>query len=182
MKKEWETYEEVAAYLLNHFAEHFGLERVQGKQRVEGSRSGTTWEIDAKGVCSDGESFMIVECRRYTSSKQSQEDLGGLAYRIIDTGARGGIIVSPLGLQTGAAKIAENENVINVQLDADSTTTDFAMRFFGRMMIGASIKESVKVGMHTSAELIRTCESCGLRFTVEDNERICCNCNGHNAT
>ena len=45
----WETYEQVAAYILNQFAAEFELERVEGKQNILG-KSGASWEIDAKGV------------------------------------------------------------------------------------------------------------------------------------
>lgn len=86
--KTWNNYEEVAAYLLDRNAEKFGLERVEGKQSVYGERSRTNWEIDAKGIKVDGEGFVIIECRRYTTSKQSQERIGALAYKIIDTGAQ----------------------------------------------------------------------------------------------
>src|SRR5262250_1546186 len=41
-------------------------------------------------------------------------DLGGIAYRIRDSGAEGGIVVSPLGLQEGAAKVAKKENIVSV--------------------------------------------------------------------
>ena len=37
-----------------------------------------------------------------------------MAYRISDTGAEGGIIVSPLGVQEGGKKIAETENIVTV--------------------------------------------------------------------
>jgi hypothetical protein len=33
----WQTYEEVAAWLLNQFASEFGLDRVEGKQDVSGA-------------------------------------------------------------------------------------------------------------------------------------------------
>lgn len=79
----WQTYEEVAAYLLGNFSEHFGLSRVERKQSIPGVRSGTEWTIDAKGICQGTEAFVIIECRRHTTSKQDQEQLGGLAYRII---------------------------------------------------------------------------------------------------
>jgi hypothetical protein len=46
----WQSYEEIAAYLLNQFADTFGLKTVEGKQTVVGLRSGTNWEIDAKGL------------------------------------------------------------------------------------------------------------------------------------
>lgn len=107
----WETYEEVAVYILDQIASNLGLERVEGKQHVYGSRSSTNWEIDGRGVNIDGEGFVIIECRRYTTSKQNQERVGGLAYRIIDTGASGGILVSPLGFQEGAKKIAAAEGI-----------------------------------------------------------------------
>ncbi|MCF8068298.1 MAG: hypothetical protein K9L30_06910 [Desulfobacterales bacterium] len=98
-KKNWETYEEVACYLLNTISEKFGVTTFEGKQKVAGHLTGTHWEIDAKGVKEGTDIFLIVECRRYTSSKQSQEKVGALAFRIDDTNASGGIIVSPLGLQ-----------------------------------------------------------------------------------
>jgi hypothetical protein len=46
MTREWETYEEVATYLLNKFSSEFGLDRVEGQQKVQGKLSGTTWTID----------------------------------------------------------------------------------------------------------------------------------------
>ena len=138
MTKGWESYEQVARYLLDQFAERFGLQRVEGKQDVVGLRSGTEWEIDAKGVCIGGSGFVIVECRRFTTSRQSQERVGGLAYRIIDTGALGGIIVSPLGLQEGAEKIAAAENIVSVLLDKNSTRTDYVMSFLNSVMVGVS--------------------------------------------
>lgn len=120
MKNTWETYEDVCVYLLNQFRRKIGLSEVQGKQDVTGVRSGTTWEIDGKGVKEDGEGYLIVEMKRYTKSKLNQEIIGGLSYRIIDAGAEGGIIVSPLGLQAGAEIVAKSENIIPIQIDPSS--------------------------------------------------------------
>ena len=159
MSTEWKDYEQVAAYLLDRNAKEFGLDRVEAKQVVTGQESGTAWEIDAKGVRQDNEGFIIVECRRYTASKLNQEQLGALAYRILDTGADGGIIVSPLGLQEGAAKVAAASKVLNVQLDANSTPTQFAMRFLKKVMIGVEIRFGLSA--KASAELIRNCHNCG---------------------
>ena len=69
-KRQWENYEQVAHYLLNQFAEKFGLRRVEGKQLLVG-QSGTTWEIDAKGTCQDGVDFVLIECRCYQFAPQS---------------------------------------------------------------------------------------------------------------
>lgn len=178
--KAWSTYEEVATYLLDKNANEFGLEKVEGKQSVPGQRSGTNWVIDAKGIKDDGIGFVIVECRRYTTSKQNQEKIGALAYRIIDTGAFGGIIVSPLGLQSGAEKIALSEGILEVMLDADSTPHEFAMRFLNKLMIGkhdtASLGETVIATVHC------VCELCGDRFEVKENEKVCPQCASLNNT
>lgn len=79
-------------YLLDQFAAEFGLECVETKQDVLGQRSGTSWEIDAKGIRHGNNGFVIVEFRRYTTARQNQGKIGQLAY---DTGAQGGTIVSP---------------------------------------------------------------------------------------
>ena len=174
MTTEWKDYEQVAAYLLDQNAKEFGLDRVEAKQDLTGQESETMWEIDAKGIRQDNEGFVIVECRRYTKSRLTQEHLGALAYRIMDTGADGGIIVSPLGIQEGAAKVAASSNVLNVQLDANSTRTQFAMRFLKKLMIG--IEERFVIGDQISAELIRKCHNCGESFTVFENEKLCPEC------
>ena len=144
---QWESYEQVGTYLLDQFAAEFGLDRVEGKQEVPGQRSGTSWEIDAKGVRQGNDGFMIVEFRRYTTSRQSQEKIGGLAYRIIDTGAKGGIIVSPLGLQEGAGKIAAAEGIVRVILNENCNRYEYMMQFLNQVMIGlhdtVSIKETL---------------------------------------
>lgn len=149
----WQTYEEVATFILNKFSQEFGLSKVEGKQNIKGLRSGTTWKIDAKGVQHDNERFIIIECRHYLTSKQNQERLGGLAYRILDTGAEGGIIVSPMGIQEGAEKIAKSENILNVHLDANCTPNDFCIKFLNKLMIrkGEEIKltDYVRVEIHT---------------------------------
>src|SRR5262249_51778893 len=123
----WKSYEDVARFLLDRFAEEFGLKSVEGKQEVEGLRSGTTWEIDAKGIREMNSGFVIIECRRHTTSPQKQEHLAALAYRIMDTGASGGIIVTPLGLQKGARKVASAENIIEVRLAEDSKPYQFML-------------------------------------------------------
>ena len=134
--QDWERYEHTAQYLLNEFAMHFGLGEVKGKQVVPGE-SGTEWEIDAKGVRIDGEGFLVVECRRW-KSKLTQGDLAELAYKIGDTGAQGGILVAPVGLQRGAQKIAAHESIYHVILDKESTTEAYVIEFLGKVIMGFS--------------------------------------------
>ena len=144
----WENYEEVATHLLNRFAADFGLERVEGKQGIIGYRSGTTWEIDAKGVRAGNTGFIIVECRRYTSSRQNQEKAAAMAYRINDAGAAGGIIISPLGLQEGARKVSNAENIIDVHLNEDCNQHEYVMKFLNKVMIGLHQELKFKEYLH----------------------------------
>jgi hypothetical protein len=136
-EKKWETYEEVAAYLLNQFAEHFGVGRFEGKQLVAGE-SGTEWQIDAKGCAADEGHFLVVECKRHTKAGISQAITAALAWSIQDTGAGGGILVSPIGLQKGAKKVAAKSDIVEVVLDQNSTTTDYMLKFLNQVCIGFS--------------------------------------------
>lgn len=153
MTKKWESYDEVAADLLSRFADEFGLDRFEGKQKVAGNRSGTEWEIDAKGMRDADGGFMIVECRRYTTSRQSQEKVGALAYRILDAGAMGAIYVSPLGFQEGAKKVADAEGIFEVTLMPDSTPTDFVMGFLNKFAAGVS--STLFIQGHATGEVDR---------------------------
>jgi hypothetical protein len=134
----WESYEQVAVYLLDQIADVLGLERVEGKQSLAGKRSGTRWKIEGKGVKLRDGGFVIIECRRYTKSRQKQEQAAGLAYRILDTGAEGGIVVSPFGLQEGAAKVAAAENIQTVFMNENSTRTEYIVRFLNNIFVGFS--------------------------------------------
>jgi hypothetical protein len=150
MEKNWEKYEIVAEFLLQRFKEEFGLSLVEGKQSIGLTSSGTSWEIDCRGVRVDDGGVVIIECRRYTTSKLSQEQIGGLAFRIIDTGASGGIVVSPLGLQAGAEKVAKANNIINVSLNAEANFSEFIMSFIDKIMVSdyldtSNFKDSIIV-------------------------------------
>jgi hypothetical protein len=145
-KKKWRTYEEAAQYLLEQFASYFGLGRVEGKQLVPGA-SGTSWEIDGKGIKIGGEGIVLIECRRHTKSKLSQEQLGGLAFRIKDTGAKGGIAVSPLGMQKGAKLVAAHANITHMILDPESTTTEYVMKFLNKIFVGHRAELKFKSGL-----------------------------------
>lgn len=146
-EKKWKTYEEVAAYLLNQFATHFELGEVEGKQLVPGE-SGTEWEIDAKGLTGDHEHFVIVECKRHTRSGIDQATTASLAWRIQDTGASGGILVSPIGLQEGAKKVAQKAGIYEVILDQNSTTTDYVLKFLNHVCVGLSDTFSMHITDH----------------------------------
>jgi hypothetical protein len=131
----YQTYEQVALHILNELKDRFGAEYFESSRKIKGNRSGRNWDIEGKGVCSEDGVFLIVECRRYTTSRLKAEHIGGIAYRIIDTGARGGIVVSPYPLQKGARKIAEAEKIHSVQLTADSTPEQYIVRLLKELII-----------------------------------------------
>jgi hypothetical protein len=153
----WRNYEEVAQYLLGQMAAHFGLGRVEGKQLLTGV-SGASWEIDAKGVRENDQGFVIIECRRHAMQGLPQEQIAALAFRIQDTGAVEGIIVSPLPLQSGARKVAASQLIQEVQLSPDSTTTDYVLRFLQRAFIGVSSGDKLVFGDSVDATVIRASE------------------------
>lgn len=148
----WQTYEEVAVHIMDKIATHLGLERVEAKQHVYGSRSGTRWEIDGKGVKAGDEGFVIIECRRYTTSRQKQEQVAALAYRISDTGASGAIVVSPLGFQEGAKKVAATENIQEFFMGPESTSTDYVVKFLRKVFIGAT--EHITLSEHATVRVV----------------------------
>jgi hypothetical protein len=150
---DWSSYEDVAVYLLNAIANELGLDVVEGKQIVPG-KTGARWEIDGKGVRDRDGAFVVIECRRYTTSKVKQEQAGGLAYRIGDTGAGGGIFVTPLGLQKGAEKVAAASGIQTVLLSEDSTTTDYILQFLNRIFVGAS--DSARISDNAQVTILKT--------------------------
>jgi hypothetical protein len=149
-EQRWETYEEVAQYLIEQFAEGFELGDVEGKQVVAGN-SGTNWELDGKGIREDGQSIVLIECKRYTTRKVTQETIAGMAFRISDTNADGGIIVSPLGLQNGAEKVAAHTDITTVKLDQNSTTQEYVMQFLNNFCMG--FVENIRLNMSDSLSI-----------------------------
>lgn len=144
--KPWMTYEQVAIHLLDRMSKHFGVGRFEGKQVVSGS-SGAIWELDGKGCMDSGSGIVVVECKRHVDRGINQATVAALAFTIRDLGADRGILVSPLGLQDGARKVASHANVVEVVLDQNSTTTDYLLSFLNQIHIGWSEKVIAKSTM-----------------------------------
>ena len=147
--KQWRKYEQVATEILSRIRNELRLSSVEGKQSITGL-SGTDWELDAKGIAQGSDAFVIVECRRHTTGKIKQEAVAALAFRIQDTGASGGVLVSPLGFQEGAEKVAASANIQSAVLNADATPEQFALRFLGNLFVGfTGVEARIEIGRLT---------------------------------
>lgn len=175
MASNWEKYEEVATYLLGKIKQELKLDSVEGKQKLLGRETGTEWEVDAKGVVEESSGIVIIECRQYRKSKQDQDKMAAFAYRIKDTKSEGGIIVSPTGLQSGAKKVAEANNIQSIELDANSTMENFIIKFLNKIFVGATLK--MEISVRASATIIKKCQTCGNFFEQINNELFCPKCN-----
>ena len=152
--KPWENYEQVARKVISDLRHELGVGEVEGKQRLQGE-SGATWEIDGKATLGSNEGFLVVEARRHTASGQKQEHLAALAYRVHDLGGTGGIIVSPLPLQKGAAIIAAHENIAELRVSADSTSENYMAQFLEQTFHRATLKSRLAFGDSLTTTLYR---------------------------
>jgi hypothetical protein len=150
--QEWQNYEQVAVYVCEQIKDRLGLKKVEGKQEIIGVQSGMKWTVDGKGICEGNEGFLFIEVRRQLTSGQKPEQLGGLAYRIRDTGASGGIMVSPLPIQEGAKKIAEAEKIYEITLHENSTCESFIAKFLNDLMVGA--RDNIHVCDEANVEIV----------------------------
>lgn len=144
-KKAWKTYEEAAAHMLSQLADRLGIKDVEGKQSIPGLQTGTTWEIDAKATRVGDDAIVIVECRRKTTSRLSQEALAAIAFRIIDTGAGAAITVSPFPLQKGAALVAKAQKITPIILRPESTRHQWIAELSGILHLGFTDEFSAKI-------------------------------------
>lgn len=138
--------------MLRRLAKRLGIAEVEGKQRLRGQITGTHWEIDAKAIDVGSGALVIVEARRHTRSRLSQEAVGAVAYRIQDLGASGAIVVSPHPLQKGAKKVAAANNVRHVRLDPDSTAEQWVATL--EDLIHVEMHDRVSVSARDELELI----------------------------
>jgi hypothetical protein len=143
--KPWENYEQVARKVISDLRHELGVADVEGKQKLQGE-SGAMWEIDGKATLGSRDGFLVVEARRHTVSGQKQEHLAALAYRVQDLGGTGGIIVSPLPLQRGAAIIAAHEKIAQLRVSADSTSENYMAQFLEQTFHHVTLKSGIVFG------------------------------------
>jgi predicted helicase len=135
LERKWETYEEVARQLISDVRDYLKLGRIEEKQKVKGYITNTEWEVDVVAYNVDDGKLVLVECKHKSKSTLSQESLAGFAYRIKDTNADHGIIVTTIGLQEGAEKIAKAEKITLIRLDYNSTSENYIAQIANQIFI-----------------------------------------------
>ena len=144
MDKKCERYEQVTRKILEDCREQLGYREVHPKGKILG-KSGTQWEIDATCYLADNKAI-LVECRRHTTRKIDQEQVAGLVFRITDTGAKGGLMVTPLGYQLGAKLVAQAQKITLATLNPDATEREYVLSVAERLFIGVEAKGGITVG------------------------------------
>lgn len=133
----YEEYEDLTRRILNdeRVRSDLDLTRVEAyKHKFTGKKSGTDWEVDAFGYDLDG-GLVLIECKHYQTNKLNQNQLGAFVYSIQDIGAKRGIVVTTLGLQKGAIKVAKAENITLIKLDYNSNSKDFTVHLVNKAVI-----------------------------------------------
>jgi hypothetical protein len=133
---DWRKYEDYTTQILNdervrHYIEdYFGLYnfKVKPKDKLDGKKTGTKWEVDAYGYDVNNQ-LTLIECKHYKTRFIEQNTVAAFAYIIQDIGAKCGIVVTTLGLQSGAIKVAKAEDIGLIQLHRNSTDSNFFVSF-----------------------------------------------------
>lgn len=149
--KKWCKYEDVVKQLIYDVRDFLEIGRVEGKQKIKGTLSSTEWEVDVVAYNARDEKLILVECKYRSHSKLSQEVLGGFAYRVMDAEADRGIIVTTIGLQEGASKVASASKIIELKLDPNSTSADYIAKIANQIFIKST--ESIKINDHINIEV-----------------------------
>ena len=70
-------------------------------------------------------------------------------------------------------RVASAENIVPVQLDPSSTTSDYVMRFLNQVMIGPSATLSFSNKFEARLFVTRRCGKCGTELVAESTEALC---------
>jgi hypothetical protein len=133
--KEWESYEDAVRSIFDQHREFFGLEEVEPAPGTLPGKSGNKWNIEIIAYSHQRTRRILVEVKRYKTNDVTQEQAGGLAFRIAETGSHRGYFVTPLGrgLQLGAKKVALAHKIEHIEVSADATPGEYIMRYMNQM-------------------------------------------------
>lgn len=115
---------------------HFGCRPLTVNRSLFSPRSGTTWEIECKGVRFGSETLFFIECRRYTTSLLDQESLGGLTYRIRDSGAAVASSFRHWGFKKVPRRSRRQKTSSPLKLNPDSRPELYVARYLDQLRTG----------------------------------------------
>jgi hypothetical protein len=76
-----------------------------------------------------------------------------------DQGAAGGLMVTPVGYQEGAAKVANARKIGMATLNANATDREYVLRIANQLFVGVVSK--IRFGAVTTAVVVRNSGGCG---------------------
>lgn len=149
---DWKNFEDVFRAILAMHMNFFELEKVEPTSKpVPGhARKFKPWAIDVVGYRKGTKRLVLFEVKRRGRNVEP-EQAAGFAYRILDTEAEAGYIVTTMGrdLSSGAKEIADYEKIGHIQVEKDSTPDDYTMKIADNMFVG--VTDTVKVSEHIEA-------------------------------
>lgn len=193
MTRESDYYEAVTRKIFHNLREHLGIYGVS-KEKTKHIGNSTNWTVDASCYKNEDDTLVIIECRRKTTSKINQEEAGGFAFRVGDIGAGSAYMVTPIGFQNGAKKVATAHKIGMAILNVDATDTEYILNVANQLFRGLHVREkglgseslSVSREVHVSETgssfesigVFRACGKCAQALVrAEDGETfICPNC------
>lgn len=146
----YKTYEDAARALLSDVRSFLGLGEVTGEQKLAG-RSGTVWTVEGSAYDVSNERLVLVECKQRKTSALNQETIGGFAYRVNDTGADRGIIITTVGLQKGAKLVADAERITVIKLDYNATSENYIAEIADQLFL--KVTDRIRVGEEVNVEI-----------------------------
>lgn len=166
MSSESERYELVTKKILENLRHHLRFDNVGGKEKYQGE-TGTEWEIDASCYRKDTDTLVLIECRRKTTRRIPQEEMAGFAFRIRDIGAGEGLMVTPIGYQKGAKKVAKAARIGMATLNPEATESEYILTIANRLFRGLLVLDH---GTETdNVSVYRTCDACGSELITQDS-------------
>jgi hypothetical protein len=157
MSAPWECYEKVTRQILDNLRLELGFASVEGKGDKPAT-SETDWEADATCYRLDDGEMVLIECKHW-SSRVDQATMGSFAFSIIDTGAAGGLMVTPVGYQEGAVKVANARKIGMATLNANATDRAYVLRIANQLFAG--VVSEIHVDSVVTAVVVRNSGGCG---------------------
>jgi len=126
MVENWRNYEDAARKIigkLNSMKDELRIEKITDKQKIKG-KSGEEWEMEIMASDSESGKPILLECKCW-AKPIPRDVIVSLAYKIKDVGGDRAFIITPIGLQSGAKKLAGVEQIETILLTKDSTSSNF---------------------------------------------------------